>query len=123
VDAVHSRGYSEVVARIPAGMGTSSVVRRVGIRMGSLFYRARFSWDHRWTAGHMSAYVDGELASRERLRLERHVRECQECRGLLAGLRDMLDALHRLPPPSQHREANQIARSVRLRLREPPAPD
>jgi anti-sigma factor RsiW len=91
--------------------------------MGSLFYRARFSWDHRWTAGHMSGYVDGELRSRERLRLERHVGECQECRRMLTGLRDMLDALHRLPPPSQHREANQIARSVRLRLREPPAPD
>jgi anti-sigma factor RsiW len=91
--------------------------------MGTLFYRARFSWDHRWTPGHMSAYVDGELGSRDRLRLERHVRECRECRRMLAGLRTMLDALHRLPAPSRNREANEIARSVRQRLGGPPTPD
>lgn len=91
--------------------------------MGSLFYRTRFRWDHRWTPAHMSAYVDGELRSRERLRLEHHVRECKECQLTLAGLRDVLDALQRLPAPSRNREANQITRSVRLRLREPPAPD
>ena len=91
--------------------------------MGSLFYRARFSWDHRWTPGRMSAYVDGELASSRRLRLERHVSECEQCRLLLAGLRETVNALHRLPVPSRHSEPNQIAATVRLRLREPPAPD
>jgi anti-sigma factor RsiW len=91
--------------------------------MGSFFYRARFSWDHRWAPGQMSSYVDGELRSWERRRFERHVRECQECRRMVAGLRDVLDALHRLPPPSQQLEAIQVARSVLLRLREPPASD
>ena len=31
--------------------------------------------------------------------MERHIGECDECRRLLAGLRRMLDALHRLPAP------------------------
>lgn len=91
--------------------------------MGSLFYRARFSWEHRWTPGHVSAYVDGELGSRGRLRLERHVGECEECRLLLVGLREMLDALRRLPAPSGVGEPDRLAAAVRARLREPPASD
>jgi anti-sigma factor RsiW len=91
--------------------------------MGSLFYRARFGWDHRRTPGRMSAYVDGELGSGRRLRLERHVGECEECRLILAGLRETLNALHRLAAPSGNSEPNMIAAAVRLRLREPPAPD
>ena len=90
--------------------------------MGNLFYRARFVWDHRWTPGRMSAYVDGELGSRRRLRLERHVEECEECRLMLAGLREMLEALHRLRAPSGT-EPSRLAAAVRLRLREPPARD
>ena len=91
--------------------------------MGNLLYRARFSWDHRWTPGQMSAYVDGELGSSGRLRLERHVSECKECRLILAGLRETLDALHRLPAPAGDSDPKRIAVAVRLRLREPPAPD
>jgi anti-sigma factor RsiW len=91
--------------------------------MGSLIYRARFSLDHRWTPRHMSAFVDGELGSGQRLRVERHVGECEECRRLLAGLRTVLSALHRLPARSGERDADQIAAAVRLRLSEPPAPD
>jgi anti-sigma factor RsiW len=91
--------------------------------MGNLFYRSRFVWEHRWTPGRMSAYVDGELRSRGRLRLERHVGECAECRRVLAGLRATLDALHRLPAPSGTGEPNRLAAAVRFRLREPPARD
>jgi len=91
--------------------------------MGSFFYRARFSWDHRWTPARMSAYVDAELGSGSRRRLERHVSECEDCRRLLAGLRETLNALHRLPAPSGDSEPNHTATAVRLRLREPPAPD
>src|SRR5690349_664172 len=65
--------------------------------MANAFYRARFVWDHRWTQGRMSAYVDKELGSRGRARLERHVWECEECRLMLAELSEMLDALRRLP--------------------------
>ncbi|MGB0092776.1 MAG: zf-HC2 domain-containing protein [Solirubrobacteraceae bacterium] len=87
--------------------------------MDSLFYRARFSWEHRWTPGHMSAYIDGELGSHGRVRVERHVGECEECRRLLAGLRETLDALHRLPAPAGSGDPERVAAAVRLRLREP----
>jgi anti-sigma factor RsiW len=90
--------------------------------MGNLVYRARFVSDHRWTPARMSAYVDGELGSRRRLRLERHVEECEECRRMLAGLREMMEALHRLPAPSGT-EPSRLAAAVRLRLRGPPARD
>ncbi len=91
--------------------------------MDNLLHRARFSWEHRWTPGHMSAYVDGELGSGWRLRLERHVGECEECRLMLDGLREMLDALRRLPAPSGPGEPNRLAAAVRLRLRERPGRD
>ena len=71
----------------------------------------------------MSAYVDGELGSGRRLRLERHVSECEECRLILAGLRETLNALHRLPAPAGDSGPTEIAAAVRLRLREPPARD
>jgi anti-sigma factor RsiW len=91
--------------------------------MASLFYRARFRWDHRWTPGHMSAYVDGDLRSGGRRRLEHHVRDCEQCRRILAALRETLSALHRMPAPVGDSEPNRIVAAVRLRLREPPGPD
>jgi anti-sigma factor RsiW len=87
--------------------------------MGNVFYRARFASDHRWTPGRMSAYVDGEMGSRRRRRLERHIQECEECRRILAGLREMLDALHRVRPPTGVAASNRVAAAVRLRLGEP----
>ncbi|HEX4009440.1 MAG TPA: anti-sigma factor [Solirubrobacteraceae bacterium] len=87
--------------------------------MASLSYRARFSWDHRWLPGHASEYLDGELTPRGRLRVERHVRDCEECRRLLAGLRGVLDGLRRLPAPVGGADPRQIAASVRRRLHEP----
>ena len=90
--------------------------------MSSFSDRVRFRWDHRWAPGHMSAYLDGELAAGQGRRMEHHVRDCPECRSLLAGLREMLDALRRLPAPPDVPDPLQIAASVRLRLREPPAP-
>jgi anti-sigma factor RsiW len=69
----------------------------------------------------MSDYLDGELAANRRSRMERHLGECEECRRLLAGLRGMLDALHRLATPTGGAEALRIARAVRARLGEPPA--
>lgn len=66
----------------------------------------------------MSDYLDEELGSRPRRRLERHVGECQECRRLLAGLRELIRVLHGLAPPSGV-DAGQLAASVRLRIQEP----
>jgi anti-sigma factor RsiW len=89
--------------------------------MVSFIYRARFMWEHRWTTAHLSGYVDDELTPPSRLRAERHLSECAECRRALAGLRGILEALHSLPTPSGGRDAYQIAAAVRRRLHEPPA--
>jgi len=86
--------------------------------MRSLLERARFVLDHRWAPPHMSAYLDEELNSRPRRRVERHVGECEECRRLLAGLRELIRVLHGLPTPSGA-DAGRIAASVRLLIQEP----
>ena len=91
--------------------------------MSEFYSSVRFRRDHRWSPGHMSAYLDGELDSRRRSRIDRHTGECDECRRLLAGLRRMLGALHRLPRPDDGADALQIAASVRMRLGEPRRPD
>jgi anti-sigma factor RsiW len=64
----------------------------------------------------MSAYLDGDLASRARLRLERHTGECAECRGVLRSLRRMLERLRGVPVTT--RETPDIALAVRRRLRD-----
>ena len=86
--------------------------------MSELLDRERFRRDHRWARGRMSDYLDGELTVARRTRMEDHLRECAECRRLLAGLRRTLDGLHRLPTPSEGVDALRIATSVRGRLRE-----
>jgi anti-sigma factor RsiW len=80
---------------------------------------ARFRRDHRWAPDHMSDYLDGELAASGRDRMQRHLGECQQCRRLLAGLRQVLDGLHRLSTASDRADALRIATSVRLKLNEP----
>jgi anti-sigma factor RsiW len=88
--------------------------------MSGFLHRVRFRLDHRWAPDRMSDYLDDELASSGRSRLERHVAECRECRQVLAGLRAMLETLHALPPASDRVQAVQIATAVRARLGEPP---
>jgi hypothetical protein len=100
------------------GMRTSKAFARVTGQMSQL----RFGRDHRWAARRMSAYLDGELAMPPRTRMERHTRECPECRLLLAGLRQTMAALHRLAAPDGGADPAQIAAAVRLRLGEPPPP-
>jgi anti-sigma factor RsiW len=90
--------------------------------MSQLRHRLSFGRNHRWATRRMSAYLDGELAVAPRTRMERHARECPECRLLLAGLRQTMAALHRLGAPGGGVDAVQIAASVRLRLGEPPPP-
>ena len=82
--------------------------------------RVRAMRDHRWAPVRMSAYLDGELARRARTRLERHVEECEECRGLLRDLRRMLARLRRIPPPEARPDPEQMAARVRARLDESP---
>jgi Putative zinc-finger len=58
-----------------------------------LLRRRRFMREHRWTHAHLSHYLDGELSSPERHRVEEHVGMCPECRRVLATLRRTLEAL------------------------------
>jgi anti-sigma factor RsiW len=82
---------------------------------------SNFARDHAWAPDHMSEYLDGELATSERGRMEHHLGECHDCRRLLAGLRTIVDGLHRLPALGGGVDAVQIAASVRVRLTEQPA--
>jgi anti-sigma factor RsiW len=50
--------------------------------------------DHEWSQRHLSHYVEGDLRSRARRRLDKHAAECPECsRGIRA-----IKALLRLIP-------------------------
>lgn len=66
----------------------------------------------------MSDYLDGGLALAGRTRMEEHLGECAECRRLLAGLRRIVDGLHRFATPSEGADALGVAASVRARLSE-----
>jgi anti-sigma factor RsiW len=76
----------------------------------------RFMRDHMWTRKHLSGYLDAELGTGERARVERHVHMCPSCHRLLATLRKTLEGLHALgrePLP-----AEGVADSVIARLRD-----
>lgn len=64
--------------------------------IGDFLRRQAFMRDHRWTRSHMSPYIDRELDSRDRARVERHTEICPECRRALAALRRTVQALRRL---------------------------
>jgi anti-sigma factor RsiW len=73
----------------------------------------RFHREHRWTREHLSEYIDGELDQRGRVRVERHVGVCPECRRVLATLKRTLAGLMGL----RDEEPDDIADSVIARLR------
>jgi anti-sigma factor RsiW len=87
--------------------------------MSTVLHRARFKRDHRWAPGHMSGYLDGELASRARARMRRHTGECEECRGVLHSLTVMLARLQGLASASHSGQAPDIAAAVLARLHQP----
>jgi len=91
--------------------------------MSEFSHRGPVKRDCRWAHRHMSDYLDGELVASRRSRMQRHLKGCRECRGVLATLRRMVGALHRLRPPADGTDALRIAASVRTRLREPPPHD
>jgi anti-sigma factor RsiW len=87
--------------------------------MSGLLHRARFWRDHRWARRRMSDYIDAELGSALRARMERHLGECKRCPRLLADLRQILDGLHHLAASGPEVGAVEIAAAVRARLSEP----
>jgi anti-sigma factor RsiW len=86
--------------------------------MTNVFRSVRYRRDRRWAPRRMPAYLDDELPTRARTRLERHARDCQECRWVLGTLRRMLGPLERTPPASTTEETLDIASAVRARLHE-----
>ena len=53
--------------------------------------------EHEWVGESLSAYIDGELARRERARVEQHLKECQACAENLRTLRQTVALLKELP--------------------------
>lgn len=86
--------------------------------MGGVIDRLRFALDHRWAPRRMSEYLDAELAAPDRDRLERHTRDCPECRRLLRELGTMLAGLGRLRGGAQSGVAAGVLARVRERLAE-----
>jgi anti-sigma factor RsiW len=82
--------------------------------------RVRFYLDHRWAPNRFSAHLDGELAGRQRGRMNRHLAECAECRGAFGGLSAVVDALRQLPSAQPARTPAQLAAAVRIELGDPP---
>ena len=67
----------------------------------------------------MSAYLDGELPVSARERVQRHIRDCPECRRVLRGLQRMLGVLASLAPAGGQ-EGPDIATAVARRLGDTP---
>ena len=106
--------------RLPLLAENPFAARKVKRLMTNPVRQMRFRRDHRWTPGHLSAYLEGDLVARSAARVRRHVRECPECRAALRSLERMLGLLRRAPPVSET-ERPDIAAGVRRRLRDPSA--
>ena len=78
----------------------------------------RFRRDHHWTPGKLSAYLDDDLVARSPARVQRHVRDCPDCRHALHSLERLLGRLRGLPSVSDT-ETPDIASAVRRRLCDP----
>lgn len=59
--------------------------------------------EHRLSQEYLSAYLDGDLADRQRAAIERHLAECLRCSRDLADLSATVSLLHRLPAHSTPR--------------------
>jgi anti-sigma factor RsiW len=76
--------------------------------------------DHRWSQRHISDYLDGELAPRQRRRLEAHARLCPDCGRLRRSLTVLTWELRQL---GRGRPADTtVAGRVVERLRSEPLP-
>jgi anti-sigma factor RsiW len=52
--------------------------------------------DHQWSQQHLSHYVEGDLRSRARRRLDRHARDCVDCGRGIRAMRALVHAVHGL---------------------------
>jgi anti-sigma factor RsiW len=84
--------------------------------MENLLGRLRFTRDHRWSQRHMSEYIDDEMGADESGRLERHTRDCLECRSLLASLQGLVATLAGLADRRTEPVADAVLERVHARL-------
>lgn len=73
----------------------------------------RIMREHRFTQARLPAYLDRELASGERRRVEGHIGICPECRRVLATLRRTLERLRTLSAEPQPGVAEGVIRRLR----------
>jgi len=53
-----------------------------------------YAEDHQWSQRHLSHYVEGDLSSRARRRLDRHARDCVDCGRGIRAMRALVHAVH-----------------------------
>lgn len=95
------------------------MIGRLFSRLG-LGREGRFMREHRWTHAHLSDYLDEDITSGGRRRVEEHVGVCPECRRVLATLRRTLAGLRGLrdaPAAGRGAGEEQVADRVIDRLR------
>jgi anti-sigma factor RsiW len=63
----------------------------------SLFGENDSKTEHGWVEERLSAYLDGELSSKERNAVERHLARCQDCQWELRTLRQTIQWTKELP--------------------------
>jgi hypothetical protein len=78
--------------------------------------------DHRWAQRHLSRYLDGDLSSRGRRRLDRHSRDCADCGGSIRAMRALIYAAQGLGGPAGVRAPVTIFDRVRLAAEQGPRP-
>ena len=116
----HGHAFDPVGAQTVhrGGLRTFSDVDGVTQAMSTHWHELRFRRDHWWTPPHMSAYLDSDLRTQARARLEHHAAECPECRGVLDDLQRLLGLLRSAPAPDPVTDGPAIATAVLRRLHE-----
>jgi anti-sigma factor RsiW len=56
--------------------------------------------DHEWSQRHLSHYVEGDLRTRARRRLDRHARGCADCSRGIRAMRALVHAAQGLGGPA-----------------------
>lgn len=99
-------------SRLSAARSRQPTNRRpVAAGLGAM-HGPQFVVDHRFTRRQLSAYIDGELESSERQRVNRHIVECRDCRFMMRSLRQVLGGLAGL----RRCAPAQLSADVRARL-------
>lgn len=77
-----------------------------------------FHVDHMRSRRRLRAYLDGELSTGRRRRIERHAEECEDCGRLLASLQRLRRGLAGLRAPGGDRMARRVISRLRADHRE-----